>query len=142
MSQYKSKSYPVNASQEQVFNRLSNPSILADKIEALPDEVKEKLNSVTFNTDSIVFNVPPVGEIKMVFSKVEAPSRLVIAPESSPVPFSMSIDLDPDNNNGTTALTAAINAELNFFLQQMVGSKLQDGIERVAEMLARLPYGD
>ena len=81
MSQYKSNTYPVDATQEQVFNRLSNPTILADKIEALPDDVKEKLSSVKFNPDSIVFNVPPVGEIKMVFSKVEAPHRLTIAPE-------------------------------------------------------------
>lgn len=141
MSQYKSNTYPVDATQEQVFNRLSNPSILADKIDALPDDVKEKLSSVSFNPDSIVFNVPPVGEIKMVFSKVEAPNRLTIAPESSPVPFSMNIDIDA-TANGKASLTAAIDVELNFFLQQMVGNKLKDGVDKIAEMLARLPYGE
>ena len=141
MSQYKSNSYPVDATQEQVFNRLSNPTILADKIEALPDDVKEKLSSVKFNPDSIVFNVPPVGEIKMVFSKVEAPNRLTIAPESSPVPFSMSIDIDA-TAYGKASLATCIDVELNFFMKQMVGNKLNDGVDKIAEMLARLPYGE
>ena len=141
MSQYKSNSYPVDATQEQVFNRLSNPTILADKIEALPDDVKEKLSSVKFNPDSIVFNVPPVGEIKMVFSKVEAPNRLTIAPEASPVPFSMSIDIDV-TADGKASLATCIDVELNFFMKQMVGNKLNDGVDKIAEMLARLPYGE
>ena len=141
MSQDKSNSYPVDATQEQVFNRLSNPTILADKIEALPDDVKEKLSSVKFNPDSIVFNVPPVGEIKMVFSKVEAPNRLTIAPESSPVPFSMSIDIDA-TADGKASLATCIDVELNFFMKQMVGNKLNDGVDKIAEMLARLPYGE
>mgnify|MGYP006327469723 CR=1 FL=1 len=141
MSQYKSNSYPVDATQEQVFNRLSNPTILADKIEALPDDVKEKLSSVKFNPDSIVFNVPPVGEIKMVFSKVEAPNRLTIAPESSPVPFSMSIDIAA-TADGKASLATCIDVELNFFMKQMVGNKLNDGVDKIAEMLARLPYGE
>ena len=27
-----------------------------------------------------------------------------------------------------------------FFVQKMIGSKLQDGVEKLVEMLARLPY--
>lgn len=140
MSTYKSKVYPVDATQEQVYNKLSNPGALAEKIENLPDDVKEKLSAVTFQSDSIVFNVPPVGEIKMVFSKREAPSRLVIAPESSPIPFSMNIDIQPDGDKAT--LATAFDVELNIFLKQMVGSKLEDGVDKMAEMLSRLPYGD
>ena len=103
--------------------------------------MKEKLSSVKFNPDSIVFNVPPVGEIKMVFSKVEAPNRLTIAPESSPVPFSMSIDIDA-TADGKASLATCIDVELNFFMKQMVGNKLNDGVDKIAEMLARLPYGE
>ena len=31
-------------------------------------------------------------------------------------------------------------AQMNFFMKQMLKGKLQDGVERLADMLAMLPY--
>ncbi len=142
MSLYKSKVYEVeSATQEQIFNKLSNPGALTEKIENLPDAVKEKLDAVKFGPDSITLNVPPVGELKMVLSEKVAPSKIVISPESSPVPFGMIIDI-ATAENGKATIAAGLNIELNPFLLQMVGNKLEEGVDGIAKMLAKLPFAD
>ena len=141
MSAYESKIYPVQATREQVFAKLANPGALAEKVKNLPPEVREKLQSVTFSNDGVSFNVPPMGEMRMLFTERVAPSRIVIGPESCPVPFSLAINIGEDAGGNATIQTA-MDIELNMFLRQMVGNKIGDGIDRMAEMLARLPYGD
>ena len=78
MSAYESKIYPVQATREQVFAKLANPGALAEKVKNLPPEVREKLQSVTFSNDGVSFNVPPMGEMRMLFTQRVAPSRIVI----------------------------------------------------------------
>ena len=141
MSAYESKIYPVQATREQVFAKLANPGALAEKVKNLPPEVREKLQSVTFSNDGVSFNVPPMGEMRMLFTERVAPSRIVIGPESSPVPCSLAINIGEDAGGNATIQTA-MDIELNMFLRQMVGNKIGDGIDRMAEMLARLPYGE
>ena len=141
MSAYESKIYPVQATREQVFAKLANPGALAEKVKNLPPEVREKLQSVTFSNDGVSFNVPPMGEMRMLFTERVAPSRIVIGPESSPVPFSLAINIGEDAG-GNAIIQTAMDIERNMFLRQMVGNKIGDGVDRMAEMLARLPYGD
>ena len=79
--------------------------------------------------------------MRMVFTERVAPSRIVIGPESSPVPFALSINIG-EGADGNATIETAMDIELNMFLRQMVGGKIEEGIDRMAEMLARLPYGD
>ena len=141
MSAYKSKTYPVQATREQVYAKLANPGALAGKVKNLPPDVQQKLESVKFTDDAVSFNIPPVGEMRMVFTERVAPSRIVIGPESSPVPFSLAINIGEDAGGNATIQTA-MDIELNMFLRQMVGNKIGDGIDRMAEMLTHLPYGE
>ena len=100
MSTYKSKVYPVSAAREQVFEKLSHPEALTEKIKNLPPELQEKLQTVKFGEDSISFVVPPMGEMRMLFTERTAPSRIVIGPESSPVPFGLSINIGEGADGG------------------------------------------
>lgn len=140
MSAYKSKTYPVQATREQVFAKLANPGALAEKVKNLPPDVQQKLESVKFTDDAVSFNIPPVGEMRMVFTERVAPSRIVIGPESSPVPFALSINIG-EGADGNATIETAMDIELNMFLRQMVGGKIEEGIDRMAEMLTHLPYG-
>ena len=139
MSTYKSKVYPVSAAREQVFEKLSHPEALTEKIKNLPPELQEKLQTVKFGEDSISFVVPPMGEMRMLFTERTAPSRIVIGPESSPVPFGLSINIG-EGADGNATIETAMDIELNMYLRQMVGNKIEDGIDKMAEMLSRLPY--
>jgi len=75
----------------------------------------------------------------MLLSERIAPSRIAISPESSPVPFSLAINIG-EGADGNATIETAMDIELNMFLRQMVGSKIEDGIDKMAEMLSRIPY--
>jgi hypothetical protein len=40
----------------------------------------------------------------------------------------------------TSKLRVTLDADLNFFVKQMLGSKLEKGVEKLADMLAIMPY--
>ncbi|MGM9824185.1 MAG: hypothetical protein ACI30Q_07415 [Muribaculaceae bacterium] len=44
--------------------------------------------------------------------------------------------------DGKATIETAMDIELNMFLRQMVGGKIEEGIDKMAEMLTHLPYGD
>ena len=59
------------------------------------------------------------------------------AAENSPVPANLWIQLLP-NGEGQTAMKVTLGVELNFLMKQMLKGKLQDGVERLADMLAMI----
>lgn len=139
MDTYTSQPHTVNASAEQVFARLSRPSAFNDRIEALPAEVREKLRDVHFGDDHISFNVAPVGEMKLLVSQRVSPSLIVLRPESSPIEVSIAVHIAAKGDNEAD-ITAELQADLNFFLRQMVGDRLNDAADKLAQMLAMIPY--
>lgn len=44
--------------------------------------------------------------------------------------------------DGKATIETDMDIELNMFLRQMVGGKIEEGIDKMAEMLTHLPYGD
>ena len=38
-------------------------------------------------------------------------------------------------------MRVTLEAELNFFIKQMAKKPLQEGVEKLADMLAMIPYG-
>ena len=51
----------------------------------------------------------------------------------------MWIQLLPATEN-QCALRLTVKADMNFLVRQMVGGKLQQGVDSLATMLAQLPY--
>ena len=139
MDTYKSKMVGITAPAELVYVKLSSPQLLQEKLANLPEEIREKVQDVKFTENSIAFSVNPVGEIKLVISEKVPSSRIVYAPASSPVPFNLAVELSA-TSSGTTNAVVKLNAELNFFIKSMVGGKLQEGVDKFAELLSRIPY--
>ena len=57
----------------------------------------------------------------------------------SPVPVTLWIQVLPTSDT-TSKMRVTLEAELNFFIKQMIGNKLKDGVEKFADMLAMIPY--
>ena len=69
----------------------------------------------------------------------EPEGTIKLATEQSPLDLTLWIQLlEPAPNN--TRLRLTLRADLNFFVRKMIGGKLEEGIERLADMLAILPY--
>ena len=59
--------------------------------------------------------------------------------EQSPIPFNFWIQLLPVTST-TSKMKLTIKAELNMFIKQMVKKPLQEGIEKIADVLQMIQY--
>ncbi len=140
MAEYVSGIKPIAFPRSLVFTRLSDlrglekvKDILASHPEA------NKISIEAIDADSCAFVIPMAG--KLVLKVVErTPEKLIkLEAEHSPIPLTLWIQL-VEESEAMTHLRLTLHAELNFLMKQMLGNKLEEGLERIADLMAALPY--
>ena len=132
----------------KVKERVSSPEFQAAIQNASGDKVnpeqlakaQEYLQTLTYDQDTVSVSVPPVGLVTLRIVDREPNKTIKFETVNSPVPFNLWIQLLPVSTGGCK-MKLTIKAELNFFIRKMVEGKLKDGIDKVADMLASIPYG-
>ncbi len=142
MTTFESTIRQINYPQQNVYNKLSdlsNLQALKERYElmkdTMPEEARqqaEKIKDMTFDADSLSVNVPPVGSIRLRIVDRDEPKCIKFESEQSPIPFNFWIQLLP--------VTSTTSAELNMFIKQMVKKPLQEGIEKIADVLQMIQY--
>ena len=150
-STFESNIKQIPHKQESVFNTLSdlnNLQVLKDRYEQVKDQIPEdkrkeleKLKDLRFDSDSITINAPMVGDLKMRIIDRDFPKTIKFETENSPIPFNFWIQLLP-TGEFSCKMKLTIKAELNMFIKGMVKKPLQEGIEKIADALAMIPYQD
>ena len=150
-STFESNIKQIPHKQESVFNTLSdlnNLQVLNDRFEQVKDQIPEdkrkdmeKLKDLRFDCDSITINAPMVGDLKMRIIDRDFPKTIKFETENSPIPFNFWIQLLP-TGEFSCKMKLTIKAELNMFIKGMVKKPLQEGIEKIADALAMIPYQD
>lgn len=141
MDSYKSDIVTINHPIELVYSKLSTPSSFKNiaNIDALPNEVKEKINEITFGDDSIAFSVNPIGEVVLQIVERTEPVKVVLSAVKLPIPLNVVLSLEKVDDTTTHAVTE-IQVELNMFIRPMVEKPLTEGAKKFGELLAILPY--
>jgi len=161
MSKYESGIKLINATVEQVYAKLSNLENLrpildnAQSNEAVKAQMEaagqdpsqlEKLKDVRLTADSIAIPAPMVGEISLRIIEREENKTVKFETEQSPICANMWIQVLPTSEVITaeglpgTKMRLTLKADLNPMLKMMIGNKLEQGIDKFADMLAMLPY--
>ena len=150
-STFESNIKQIPHKQESVFNTLSdlnNRQVLKDRFEQVKDQIPEdkrkemeKLKDQRFDSDSITINAPMVGDLKMRIIDRDFPKTIKFETENSPIPFNFWIQLLP-TGEFSCKMKLTIKADLNMFIKGMVKKPLQEGIEKIADALAMIPYQD
>lgn len=118
-----------------VLSDLSNLEFVKDKIP------QEKIKDFSFDKDSCTISVDPVGKIR--FNIIERVANSTVKFQAEQVPFGLDLIVELSNNgDNKTELKLTVNANLNPFIKPMVSKPLQQGLEKMAEALAMLPYGE
>ena len=125
MTSFESKTVRIAHSSERVFELLSDLSNLERFKGALNAPGNEKLKITGYDTFRIIDREPN----KTI--KFEA--------ENSPLPLNLWIQLVSTGEN-ETASRITVKAELNPFIKPMVSKPLQEGVDKMADMLVILPY--
>lgn len=136
MSKFESSIKQIAYPQQSVYNMLSDLT----NIERVKDKVPEdKLKDLTFDKDTISISVSPVGQISMRIVERDYPKTIKFASENSPMSFNFWIQILPVSDTASK-MKLTIDADIPFFAKGMVSGPLKEGIEKIAEALATIPY--
>ena len=141
MDTYKSNEETVYCNIDTVYAKLSNPECFRTLIENenIPADMKQRMGGVEFTSDSIAFNADPVGKVVLQIVERTQPTKIAMAATSFPLPFRAEINLEKVADN-ETKLFVEFKIELNIMLRAMAAKPLGDGVKKMAQMLAMLPY--
>ena len=161
MAKYESKIKLIAAPVEAVYATLSNlenfrpilenaannPMVAEKMKEAGQDPAQlEKLKEVELTSDRIAIPAPMVGSIALRIVEREENKCIKFETEQSPVEANLWIQVLPTSEVSTpaggpgTKMRLTLKADLNMMMKMMIGSKLSDGVDKFADMLAMLPY--
>ena len=161
MSKYESNVKHIPASVEQVYAKLSNLENLRPLIDNAQDNetLKQKLQeagqdpsqldqlkNVELSSDRIAVPAGMIGTLALRIIEREENKTIKFETEQSPVQANMWIQVLPTSELTTadgqqgTKMRLTLKADLSPMLKMMLGKKLEQGIEKFADMLAMLPY--
>ena len=85
--------------------------------------------------------IPGAGRLVLRVVKREPEGTIKLATEQSPIDLTLWIQL-LEPTYGDTRLRLTLRTDLNFFMRKMIGGKLQEGIDKLADMLTMIPYNN
>ncbi|MDR0230679.1 MAG: SRPBCC family protein [Dysgonamonadaceae bacterium] len=136
MTEFVSEIKTIPHNEADIFEMLSDLSNLERMKDKIP---QEKISDFTFDKDSCSFSVSPIGKIKFSIVEREPNKTIKFKADESPIDVTMWIQLKQVDENDTK-LKLTLKAELNPFIKPMVSKPVQEGINKVADVLAAMPY--
>lgn len=136
MSKFESSIKQIPYPQRAVYDNISNLENLGKVRDRVPED---KVKDFRFDHDTVSLSVAPVGELRLRIVGREEPKCVKFEAEQSPVPFTLWIQILPVTET-SSKMKLTIEAGLNPFIKGMVSGPLQDGLEKIADALAIVPY--
>ncbi|MCR5817900.1 MAG: SRPBCC family protein [Prevotella sp.] len=136
MAKFESTIKQVPYPQEAVYNNLSDLTNLEKVRDRVPED---KLQDFSFDKDTVSVSVPPVGKITIRICDREEPKCVKFESVDSPMPFHLWIQVLPVTAE-SSKMKVTVDADIPFMLKGMVSGPLQDGVEKIADALAMIPY--
>lgn len=136
MTEFVSGVKQIPYSDERIFTMLSDLSNLEKVRDRIP---QDKIKDFTFDTDTCSVTIDPVGTITFQVVEREPFKTIKFTTTNSPVPIHLWIQLKQVEENDTR-MKLTVRADIPMMLKGMVSKPLQDGIDKVADVLASLPY--
>jgi len=135
MTTYESDIKTISSNEEVVFGILSDLNNLKGILDRTP--LTDKVKDLQFQTDSCSFVVEGFG--KMGFRIVERePSKTIkLQSDKAPIEINVWIQLKQRDENDTQ-LKLTMKADLPVMIKMMMDKKLKEGINLMADVLAKV----
>lgn len=141
MAQFESTVKHVPYSQERVYNKLSdlnNLESVRERLDMLKEKLDGKLEDMAFDRDSLTLKVQGITLTLRIIER-EPMKCIKFEGDKSPIPLNLWIQILPVTDN-EAKMKVTIRAEVNMFMKAMASKPLQEGVEKLADMLAMIPY--
>jgi len=150
VQKYVSDVRTLSWSNEIVYDRLSNLEFLnflfnpanLERAKQQLGEKSDKFNIENFSADrdSCRFTISPIGEIGLRIVEREDLKTIKLINDGGPMSFTIWIQVLPVSSVASK-LRLTIHTELNMMMKMMVGKKLKEGINQIAEGFTQIPFG-
>ena len=141
MAQYESNIKHIPYSQERVYNKLSdlnNLNSVRDRLDLIKDKLDGKLEDMSFDSDSLTLKVQGFNLTLRIIER-EPLKCIKFEGDKTPIPLNLWIQILPEGTDNAK-MKVTIRAEVNMFMKAMVAKPLQEGVEKLADMLSMIPY--
>lgn len=136
MTSYESEIKTISSNEEVVFAVLSDLSRLESVRDKLPTD---KVSGVSISKESVRFTVNGIGEIG--FRIIDKEPYKTIKFESEQLPFVVNVWIQLKQvAENDTRMKLTLRAELPTMIKMMLGNKLGEAINKMADGLSQLPY--
>ena len=141
MAQFESSIKFVPYSQERVYNKLedlNNLASLKERFEQVREKVGDKIQDIAFDRDSLTLTVQGMNVTLRIIER-EPCKCIKFEGDKSPIPVNLWVQILPVTEE-QAKMKVTIRAEVNMFMKAMVTKPLQQGVEKIADMLAMISY--
>ena len=141
MVQFESNVKHVPYSQERVYGKLedlNNLALLKERLEQMREKLGDKIQDVTFDRDSLTLTVQGMNVTLRIIER-EPCKCIKFEGEKSPIPMNLWIQILPVSED-QAKMKVTVRAEVNMFMKAMVSKPVQEGVEKLADMLAMITY--
>ena len=124
--------YPI----QKVYTKVSNMAHVAALRDSLP---QDKVQDLTCDMDTLSFDVSPIGKFTLKVVEREPCKLVKLTGVDTPLPFNLWIQL-VETGGQSCKLKLTFGAEINPFMKAIIQSPLQDGLNKLAGLLAVAEY--
>ena len=141
MAQFESSIKHLPYNHQRVYDKLSdltNLNSVAERLDAVRDKFDGKLEDFKSDRDSLTIKIQGFNLTLRIVER--EPSKCIkFEGENSPIPLNLWIQMLPEGDEAAK-MKITIRAEVNMFMKAMVSKPLQEGVEKLADMLSMIPY--
>lgn len=131
MTNIESKQGKIAASEEQVFNFLSD---LRNLDKYIPSE---KVQDWQSSEEACSFSVPQVGKLSLKISEKNPFNLIKVEPEGGATPFSFKFFVQIKQiEEADTRIKLTLKAELNVMMKTMFKGPLKKGLDQIVDTLS------
>lgn len=135
-TQFESSVKLIPCNQEVVYLKMQDLRNLEKVKEQIPTD---KIQKFECDENSVTVSVSPVGDLMLKIIEKDPPKCIKFETAKSPVPMNLWIQLLPVTDN-ECKMKLTVRAEVNVFMKGIISKPLQEGIEKIATLLAAVPY--
>jgi len=135
MTEFTSEIKTIPYPQEDIYTFVSD----LRNIELFKEQTNDdRLKNIICTEDSCEISAEPLGMIK--FNVVERDPYSIIKFAAERVPFDVNMWIQLKQADSETKLKVTVKADLNPFIKPMVAKPLQEALNKIADIIASLPY--
>ena len=141
MVQFESSVKHVPYTQERVYTKLADLNNLAsvrERLDAIKAQAGGKVEDLSFDQDSLTLKVQGINLTLRIIER-EPMKCIKFEGDKTPIPLNVWIQILPVSD-AEAKMKVTIRAEVNAFMKAMVSKPLQEGVEKLADMLVLIPY--